>query len=93
MTVLTKAPAAEAPNIGRPGHRRAGRATPWFFLAPFLLAFTAFFVAPVGYAVYLSLFVNGEMNADAVWYYAEPLPAAEEIKGRYAFWKGVKVTE
>ncbi len=58
MTVLTKAPAAEAPNIGRPGHRRTGRATPWFFLAPFLLAFTAFFVAPVGYAVYLSLFVK-----------------------------------
>ena len=33
------------------------------------------------------------MNADAVWYYADPLPAAAEIKGRYAFWKGVKVTE
>jgi uncharacterized protein (DUF427 family) len=46
-----------------------------------------------GQAQYLSLFVNGEMNADAVWYYADPLPAATEIKGRYAFWKGVKVTE
>ena len=34
------------------------RATPWFFLAPFLVAFTAFFVAPVGYAVYLSLFIK-----------------------------------
>ncbi len=46
-----------------------------------------------GQAQYLSLFVNGEMNPDAVWYYADPLPAAAEIKGRYAFWKGVKVTE
>ena len=46
-----------------------------------------------GQAQYLSLFVNGEMNADAVWYYTDPLPAAAEIKGRYAFWKGVKVTE
>ncbi|GAA4010481.1 sugar ABC transporter permease [Deinococcus rubellus] len=34
------------------------RTTPWFFLTPFLLAFTAFFVAPVGYAVYLSLFIK-----------------------------------
>ncbi|TSA87456.1 sugar ABC transporter permease [Deinococcus detaillensis] len=34
------------------------RATPWFFLAPFLIAFTAFFLAPVGYAFYLSLFIK-----------------------------------
>ena len=46
-----------------------------------------------GQAQYLSLLVNGEMNPDAVWYYPDPLPAAEEIKGRYAFWKGVKVSE
>ena len=46
-----------------------------------------------GQAQYLSLFVNGEMNPDAVWYYADPTPAAAEIKGRYAFWKGVKVVE
>jgi len=46
-----------------------------------------------GQAQYLSLLVNGEMNPDAVWYYAEPTPAAAEIKGRYAFWKGVKVVE
>jgi len=44
-----------------------------------------------GQAQYYSLFVNGEMNPDAVWYYAEPLEAAAEIKGRVAFWKGVKV--
>ncbi len=44
-----------------------------------------------GQAQYYSLFVNGEMNPDAVWYYAEPLEAAAEIKGRVAFGRGVKV--
>ncbi len=46
-----------------------------------------------GEAHYYSLFVNGEMNADAVWYYPQPLEAAAPIKGRVAFWKGVKVEE
>ena len=46
-----------------------------------------------GQAQYLSLFVNGEMNSDAGWYYAERTEAAAEIKGRYAFWKGVQVIE
>jgi uncharacterized protein (DUF427 family) len=45
-----------------------------------------------GQAHYYSLMVNGEMNPDAVWYYPEPNEAAKEIKGRVAFWKGVKVT-
>jgi len=44
-----------------------------------------------GQAHYYSLLVNGEMNPDAVWYYPEPSPAAAQIKGRVAFWKGVKV--
>jgi uncharacterized protein (DUF427 family) len=44
-----------------------------------------------GQAHYKSLLVNGEMNADAVWYYPEPSAAAVQIKGRVAFWKGVKV--
>ena len=46
-----------------------------------------------GQAHYLSLFVDGEMNPDAVWFYPEPTAAAENIKGRYAFWKGVTVVE
>ncbi|MCE1193518.1 MAG: DUF427 domain-containing protein [Acidovorax sp.] len=46
-----------------------------------------------GQASYLSLLVNGEMNADAAWFYADPKPEAEQIRGRVAFWKGVKVTE
>jgi len=45
-----------------------------------------------GQASYYSLIVNGEMNADAVWYYPEPKPEAAQIKGRVAFWKGVTVS-
>ncbi len=44
-----------------------------------------------GQASYYSLLVNGELNTDAVWYYADPKPEAEQIRGRVAFWKGVKV--
>jgi uncharacterized protein (DUF427 family) len=45
-----------------------------------------------GLANYYSLDVGGTENKDAAWYYADPLPAAAEIKGRVAFWKGVKVS-
>jgi uncharacterized protein (DUF427 family) len=44
-----------------------------------------------GQASYLSLNVNGNVNTDAVWYYADPKPEAESVRGRVAFWKGVKV--
>ncbi len=44
-----------------------------------------------GQASYLSLLVDGEMNENAVWYYPDPSDAAQEIKGRVAFWKGVTV--
>ena len=44
-----------------------------------------------GQASYYSLLVNGEMNTDAAWYYADPKPEAESIKDRVAFWKGVKI--
>ena len=45
-----------------------------------------------GTANYYSLMVDGAQNRDAVWYYADPKPQAANIKGRLAFWKGVKVT-
>lgn len=45
-----------------------------------------------GTAHYHSLNVDGVINKDAAWYYPEPKSAAAEIKGRIAFWKGVKVT-
>ncbi|WP_416409330.1 DUF427 domain-containing protein [Agrobacterium rosae] len=44
-----------------------------------------------GQASYYTLEVNGQKNADAAWFYAEPKPAANEIKDRVAFWKGVQV--
>ncbi len=44
-----------------------------------------------GEASYYSLLVNGEMNADAVWYYPNPKAEAEMVKDRVAFWKGVKI--
>ena len=45
-----------------------------------------------GTANYYSLVVGGAENTDAAWYYADPKAAAAEIKGRIAFWKGVKVS-
>lgn len=42
---------------------------------------------------YYSLIVNGQENQDAAWYYPTPLAAAEEIRGRVAFWKGVEIKE
>ena len=45
-----------------------------------------------GQASYLSLLVDGELKADAIWYYADPKPQAEEIKGRVAFGNGIKIT-
>ena len=44
-----------------------------------------------GVASYKTLVVDGQRNKDAVWYYPDPKAAAAEIKGRYAFWKGVQV--
>jgi uncharacterized protein (DUF427 family) len=44
-----------------------------------------------GQASYYSLLVNGNLNPDAVWYYPDPKEAAEQIRGRVAFWKGVSI--
>jgi uncharacterized protein (DUF427 family) len=44
-----------------------------------------------GTARYFDLAVAGQINRDAVWYYPEPKPAAQQIAGRCAFWHGVKV--
>ena len=45
-----------------------------------------------GQASYYSLIVNGDLNPDAAWYYADPKEAAANIKGYVAFWKGVQVS-
>lgn len=44
-----------------------------------------------GIANYYDVVVDGEANHDAAWYYPEPKPAAHNIKGYVAFWKGVKI--
>ena len=44
-----------------------------------------------GEASYYSVVVDGKTNKDAAWYYPEPKPAAAEIDGRVAFWRGIKV--
>lgn len=44
-----------------------------------------------GEARYYTLFVDGNTNPDAVWYYPEPKPEASMVKDRVAFWKGVDV--
>ncbi len=46
-----------------------------------------------GQASYFDVVVGENVNRDAAWYYPEPKPAAEEIRGRVAFWRGVTVTK
>lgn len=46
-----------------------------------------------GTANYYSINIDGNINTDAVWYYAAPKEAAAAIKDHVAFWKGVTVTE
>jgi uncharacterized protein (DUF427 family) len=31
------------------------------------------------------------VNKDAVWEYLDPKPAAQQVAGRVAFWRGVQV--
>jgi uncharacterized protein (DUF427 family) len=44
-----------------------------------------------GTAHYKDVVVNGVVAKDAMWYYPEPFAAAEEIRGRVAFWHEVVV--
>jgi uncharacterized protein (DUF427 family) len=44
-----------------------------------------------GTASYYDIEVKGQRNAGSAWYYPEPKPAARQIQGYVAFWKGVKV--
>lgn len=44
-----------------------------------------------GEASYYHVVVNGQQNTDAAWYYPSPKPAAAQIAGRVAFWRGVDV--
>jgi uncharacterized protein (DUF427 family) len=44
-----------------------------------------------GVASYFDVVVDGQVNKDAAWYYPDPKPAASNIKGHIAFWRGVTV--
>lgn len=44
-----------------------------------------------GLAHYHHVSVDGQVNEDAAWYYPDPSEAAEAIRDRIAFWKGVEV--
>ncbi len=46
-----------------------------------------------GRASYYTVAVDGTKNADAAWYYPDPLPAAENIKDYVAFRRGVEVRD
>ncbi|MBT8131795.1 MAG: DUF427 domain-containing protein [Gammaproteobacteria bacterium] len=43
-----------------------------------------------GTASYLDVTVDGETNAAAAWFYPKPRKAAEEIRDRVAFWRGIE---
>lgn len=44
-----------------------------------------------GEASYYDIVAGDDTNPDAAWYYPDPSEAAEEIRDRVAFWKGVRV--
>jgi uncharacterized protein (DUF427 family) len=44
-----------------------------------------------GVADYYDVEVDGERLEAAAWYYPDPKPAARQISGYVAFWKGVRV--
>lgn len=44
-----------------------------------------------GTASYYDIEVNGQVNRGAAWYYPSPKPAAANITGYIAFWRGVQV--
>ena len=44
-----------------------------------------------GTAHYYDVVVGDAVNHDAAWTYPDPKPAASNIKGYVAFWKGVAV--
>ena len=46
-----------------------------------------------GTASYYDVVVDGQTNANAAWYYANPQPEAEPIRDRVAFWNGVEVVD
>lgn len=44
-----------------------------------------------GTASYKDVVVDGKRSEGGAWYYPTPKPAADNIRGYFAFWRGVKV--
>jgi uncharacterized protein (DUF427 family) len=44
-----------------------------------------------GLASYYDVIVDGRINPGAAWYYPHPSRLARRIKGRVAFWQGIRV--
>ena len=44
-----------------------------------------------GIASYYDVVAGEQTNREAAWYYPDALPAADNIKGYVAFWRGVTV--
>ena len=44
-----------------------------------------------GQASYCDVVVDGKISEGGAWYYPDPKPAAAEIRGYFAFWRGVAV--
>jgi uncharacterized protein (DUF427 family) len=45
-----------------------------------------------GTASYYDVVVDGQVNRDAAWYYPDVKPAAAQVNGFIAFWRGVTVS-
>jgi len=46
-----------------------------------------------GDASYYDIVVDGQINKDGAWFYPTTEPAARNITGYVAFWRGVKIVE
>ena len=44
-----------------------------------------------GTCSYYDVVVDGEVNPNAAWTYPETKPEADNVRGRIAFWNGVRV--
>ena len=79
-------------NVGLAGFLEAAEVNGWE-LAPTIscAATPCAHVTEDAFERIAKVMVDGSFNENAVWYYPEPSEAAREIKGRVAFWKGVKV--
>jgi multiple sugar transport system permease protein len=89
MTTLTAPPAAATPGVRAARPRRYGRAIT-FFVAPFGLLFLAFYVVPIGYAVYQSLLtVERDGTFGAARTVFGGLTQYQQVFADEAFWSSI----